>query len=255
MRRREKFITASLLLGLGLLAVQYVSLDFRYGAVALFGLFSYFLSAWALSDDLQAHEWITVVPFPSLYALGVSFFYFLLPSNFWSRLVILSLFGGGMYALYLTANIFSVAKGRGIQLLHAAHAVGLLFTLLTSILFTNTIFSLHLHWFSNGVLILLTHAPLVFLALWSVRLEQRISRQLVALTMLLTVLLTELAIVFSFYPFSLWFKSLFIMSFFYVALGLLQNYLQEKLFRNTLIEYIAAAVFIGVIFLVSFPLK
>jgi hypothetical protein len=52
-RRREKFVLAAIFLSLGLLSVQYVSLDWRYLAVGVFGVLSYFISAWALSDDLQ----------------------------------------------------------------------------------------------------------------------------------------------------------------------------------------------------------
>jgi len=153
MRRREKFVIASALLSLGLLVVQYIPLDFRYIAVAVFALISYLASAWALSDDLQKYEWLTIVPFPSMYAAAVGFFYFLLPAGIVSKIFVLALFGLGMYALFLTSNIYSVAKGRTIQLLHAAHAVGLLFTLLTSLLFTNTIFSLRLPFYLTSLLV------------------------------------------------------------------------------------------------------
>ena len=141
MRRREKFVIVSVLLSLSLLATQYIPLDWRYLATAIFFIISYLSSAWALSDDLHSHEWLTIVPFPALYASSVSLFYFLLPEMFWSRLVIIAIFGVGMYALFLTSNIFSVAKGRTIQLLYAAHAVALFFIMITSLLFNNVIFS------------------------------------------------------------------------------------------------------------------
>ena len=139
MRRREKFVISSVLLSLGLLGVQYVSLDARYWAVGLFFIISYFMSAWALADDLQTHEWLTVVPFPALYAVSVSWFYFLLPEGIMSQFILLAVFSIGMYALFLTSNIYSVAKGRTIQLLHAAYAIGLLFTLIISLLSTTVV--------------------------------------------------------------------------------------------------------------------
>ncbi|MEN8253674.1 MAG: hypothetical protein ABFQ62_04855 [Patescibacteria group bacterium] len=255
MRRREKFVLSSIFLSLGLLAVQYVPLEYRYAVIAALGLSSYLVSAWALSDDLQKHEWLTIIPLPSLYSMSVALFYFLLPENILSRFVILLLFGVGMYTLYLTANIFSVAKGRTIQLLHAAHAVGLMVTLLTSLLFLNTIFSLRLSWYVTGLLIFVTHLPLIFLSLWSVRLESHISKPLASISGLFALVLSEIGLVFCFYPFSVWYSSLLLMSFLYLGLGLLHNHLQERLFKNTLTEYLFAAVFIAMIFIFNFPLK
>ena len=96
MRRREKFVLASILLSLGLLSLQYVSLDWRYPFLILFSVFTYVVSAWALSDDLQKVEWLTILPMPALYAGAVGSFYFLLPDGWLSRFFDLALFGIGM---------------------------------------------------------------------------------------------------------------------------------------------------------------
>jgi hypothetical protein len=130
MRRREKFLLSSLILSFGLLSTQYVPLHFRFLAIALFFFVTYAVSAWALFEDLNGIEWLTVIPLPGMYAVSVALFYFLLPESTFTRVAILALFGVGMYALYLTSNIFTVAKVRTIQLLRAAHAVGLLFGVL-----------------------------------------------------------------------------------------------------------------------------
>lgn len=253
MRRREKFVLSATFLSLTLLGVQYVQLEYRYAAIAALGLASYVVSAWALSDDLQVHEWFTILPLPSLYSLSVALFYFLLPENIISRVLIMALFGVGLYALYLTGNIFSVAKGRTIQLLHAAHAIGLLFTVFTSLLFLNTIFSLDLPWFFIAILIAASHFPLIFLSLWSINLEARVPKTLFTISFLFTLLMAELGIAFSFFPFSVWHTSLFLMSFLYIGLGLVHNQLKERLFANTVTEYALAFAFITVIFLIFFP--
>jgi hypothetical protein len=255
MRRREKFVLSAILLSLGLLSVQYVSLDWRYVGVVIFTILSFFVSAWALSDDLQRFEWVTIIPLPALYAGAVGAFYFLLPESLLSRFFNLALFGFGMYALYLTSNIYSVAKGRTIQLLHAAHAIGMLFTLVTSLLFLNTIFSHHLAFYWNALLVGVLHFPLIFLFLWSVKLEPKIDREILRLSSLLTLFLVELAVVFSFYPFSVWNIALFLMAFLYIGLGILQSHLQDRLFRNTLTEYSIVAGFICVVFFWLLPWK
>lgn len=255
MRRREKFVLASIFLSICLLVVQYLSLDWRYLAVAGFAFITYITTSLVLMEDLQKHEWLTIVPFPAFYAGAVGLFYFLLPSNFLSRLVILAVFGIGMYALFLTSNIFSVAKGRTIQLLHAAHAIGLWFTVLTSLLLTNTIYSLRLPFYVTSGLIGLAHLPLILMSLWSIRLEKGISREVWALSVFLTLLITELAMVLAFIPFSVWYYALFVMSFLYVGLSVLRSYLMGRLFVQALTEYILVSVLIAVLFLGFFPLK
>lgn len=255
MRRREKFVLASVVLSLGLLLVQYVGLDWRYIALGIFMVATYFVSAWALATDLQPYEWWTILPFPPLYAGSVSLFYYLLPSAFVTRVLILGLFGVGMYGLFLTSNIFSVAKGRTIQLLYAAHAVGLFFTLFTSMLFVNAVFSLRLPFYFNALLIGLVHFPLVLMSLWSIKLEPFISSLIWNLSLLLTLVLMELVILFSFLPLPAWHAALFVMGVLYIGLGALQSQLRERLFQNTANEYSLVAIFLGLIFLGLFPWK
>jgi len=255
MRRREKFIIVSVLLSLGLLALQYIPLDWRYfGALALF-VFSYLCSVWALFDDLQAHEWLTITPFPALYAGSVALFYFLLPEVFWSRLFIVAIFGIGMYALLLTSNIFSVAKGRTIQLLYAAHAVALFFIMITSLLFSNVIFSLRLPFYFNAGLLFVSHFPLVLSALWSIELKQKIEKDIILYSMIFSLFLAELAMLFSFLPMQIWNQALFIMSFLYVGLSVLQSFFKGRLFKNTINEYNLVAILMVILFILMFPLK
>ena len=89
MRRREKFVLASILLSLGLLATLYVPFEWRYLSIAILALLSFVISAWALSDDLQVHEWLVIVPFPAMYSAAVSLFFFLLPELVCSCLLFL----------------------------------------------------------------------------------------------------------------------------------------------------------------------
>ena len=255
MRRREKFVIAAIILSLGLLAMQYVSLDYRYLAVAIFSFFTYPISAWVLSDDLQRHELLTIVPIPVFFAASVGLFYFLLPAHVLSKILILVLFGVGTYALFLTSNIYSVAKGRSIQLLHAAHAIGLWFTLLTSLLFLNTIYSLKFPFWLNGILVGASHFPLVFLSLWSITLESRIRTEIWQLAGLLTLLLVELSMILSLFPFRVWHTALFIMAFLYMGLGLLHNYMRGRLFQSTINEFTLVAVFVTTVFILLFPGK
>jgi len=255
MRRREKFVISSLALSTLLVGIQYTPLEWRLLTILGLGLITYLVSSWALSDDLSRHERLTIVPFPALFAMAIAWFYFLLPSAILTRLLMGLMYGFGMYGLLLTSNIFSVAKGRSIQLLYAAHAVSLFFTLLTSVLFADTIFSQNLPIYFLAPLIGLTHLPLALMSLWSVKLSDFIEKDIMLLAGLLSLLLTELAIALSFFPLSAWNSALFVMSFLYISLGVIQSVIKERLFTQTLREYLAAAVLVVGVFVWFFPGK
>jgi len=255
MRRREKFVLTAVVLTLGLLAVQYVALEQRYWAVLILSIISYIAATWALSEDLQRIELAMLVPIPALFAGSVGLFYFLLPANILSRFTILGVFGVGVYALLLTSNILSVAKGRTIQLLHAAHAIGLFFALIISLLLTNTIFSVNLPYYLVGGLVGLSHFPLVITSLWAVRLTKKIEPIVWQTSVLLTLLLIELAIALTFIPMSVWFAALFVMSLLYLGVSIIRSYLIERLFSRALAEYALVSLFILILFIAEFPLK
>lgn len=238
MRKRVRFIISSILLSLGLLATQFVSLEIRPIAIGLFFIATYCMSAWALSTTINGVEWLTIVPFPAFFALSVSLFYFLLPSHVFSRIAIITLFGVGMYALYLASNIYAFGKIKTIQLLRAAHAVGAVFLFLLSLFLFNFIFSLRLHPLLNAIAIIPSVFLPIFCSVWSIELESRITQKLVYITILFTLILAEVGYALSFLSLGLWVTSLYLTAIVYIGFGILSNYLSGRLFARTLQEYI-----------------
>lgn len=252
MSKRQKFVLASLLLSVGLLSTQFVTVEFPYRYLAIFGLFiaAYFVSAWALFQDLKGMEWLVLVPVPGYFAMSVALFYFLLPEAFLSRLVIMALFGMGMYSLLLTENIYSVSAVKMIPLYRAALVWGYLMALVMSLFFYNAIFSFKFPFFLNAILVFLVSFPLILNGLWSVRLEPYISRQVLMYSLVLSLVLTEMAVAISFWPVTVWIASLFLVTGMYVVLGLMQHHLQNRLFRNTLREYAGVGLFVLTVMMV-----
>ncbi len=255
MRRRQKFVLASLLLSACFIVVQYIPLDWRPLGLLVFALAAYLLAAWSMFDNLDGVEWLTVVPLPALYALSVSAFYFLLPSSWVARSIIIGLFGLGMYALFLAGNIFTIAKFRTIQLLRAAQAVLFFFSLIAALLIYNTIFSLGLWFPLNGVLTAVATTLLCFSFFWSIQLEKRLSREVWSLTFRTGLIVGFLAAVLSFFPANLWPTSLLLMTAMYTLLGLGQSALEQRLFTNTVREYLAVLLGVIVMFFILLPWK
>lgn len=253
MTKRQRFLACALFLSLGLLSIQWVSLEYRFVAVFGLTLVTYLISAFALIDDLKGVEWITILILPTFYTAAVALFYFLLPEGFLSRLIILSLFGLGLYAVYLTQNIYSVAAVRTIQLVRAAHAVGFLILLLTLVFLYNTVFSMRWQAWYNGISVFLLSVPLVLQSLWSVELNERLTRGVVWPSLGIGLILGQAAIVLSFLPVTVWVASLFLASIVYVFVGIMQHAMQERLFSQTVYEYLGVGLFVLVATLVITP--
>lgn len=255
MRRREKFVFASFFLALVLIAVQYVPLEWRPVGLLVFAFLSYVLAAWSLFDNLDGIEWLTVVPLPAMYALSVSAFYFLLPASWIARAVIMGVFGLGMYALFLAGNIFTIARVRTIQLLRAAQAALFFFCLIAALLAFNTILSLGLLFFWNGLLVGVVAMLLSFSFYWSIRLERRLSGEVRALTIRTGCTLALLAMVVGFFPGTLWPSSLFLMSAMYTMLGMGQSALEQRLFTSTVREYVSVFFAVFLMYCLMLPWK
>lgn len=249
MTKRRKFVFASILLSLGLLAVQLVKLEFRYQAIAGLSFLSLLFSAWVLYKDLSGIEWLTVLTLPVCYTAGSGLFYFLLPERWLTRFVVASLYGFGVYALLLTENIYSVAAIRTIQLLRAAQTVGFLLTLITSFFLFDTIFSLKLQFWANFLLVFLAAFLLILQSCWSVKVEERITSKVFLYTLFISLILAETALFLSFWPVTVATGSIFLTTTLYVLLGIAQEHFKERLFEKTLKEYLWVGV---AVFLVTF---
>ncbi len=248
--KRQRFVIQTLLLTAGLLITQLIWQDVRFVMVVILGLASYILTAWSLTEDVKGIEWCMLFILPVFFTLSVSLFYFLLPERWFIRIIILTIFSVGTYAVLLVENIYNVAVDRSIQLLRAAHSIGLLITLIVIFLSSNIVFSLRLPYYDNFLLVSLFVFILSLQSLWSVNLDQAISRKILQYCLMVGLAVGELALVLSFWPIENATYSLLITCTYYVLIGILQLNLQEKLFYQSLKEYIS--VFVVIILLSIF---
>lgn len=249
--KRRRFLLVSIVLSLVLLFIQNIPTEQRLLAFLFYFLVSYGLSAWALIKDLNGVEWITNLILPSFFPVSVGLFYFLLPQQAVTRVLVLIAFAIGMYALLLTANIFGVASIRTIQLLRAARAVGFLFTVLTSAFLFFLVLSFKLNAISSLLLIFVFSYPLFLQGLWSSLLEEKIDARVGLLSLGLSLLLTELAVGIMFWPIDIAMGSVYLAMVVYVFLGLGQQMLEDRLFKKTIQEYLGFGVIVFVIVTIS----
>lgn len=248
--KRQQFVTVVAVLTLEMMATQLISGGLRLDVVIGLAISAYILSALVLRQDLKGWEYITLLVLPTLYTIAVFLFYFLLPTRWLTRLPIAFLYAVGMYAILLTENIYNVAAERNIQLLRAAHSVGFLLTLVTVFFLIDTLLSLHLPFYMNGLLAFVLMVPLVLQVLWAMVLTPTIPISVWLGTLVISFVLAQIVIIFSFWPIRITIESLFITTVFYSLVGMTQQFLVERLFSKTAREFliVLVLVFLLVIF-------
>lgn len=249
--KRQQFVVITTILTLGLIVTQMAPSDWRYPLVITFSIATYFLTAFGLREDLAGIEWLTLLALPTLFTAAVLLFYFLLPIRWLTRLPIAALYAVGIYALLLTENIYNVAAERSIALLRAAHTVGFLLTLVTYFLLISTIFSFRLNVGWTVFFIGFISYALIIQALWSIELTQRVSGVVGRIAGVLTVMLMELAWVFEFWPVTSSLIALFLTTCVYCSVGMAQQYIGEKLYKKTAMEFASVALIVFIILLLA----
>lgn len=248
--KRQQFVFIIILLTLGLITTQLVSFEQRLGMVIFLGVACFVLSLIALRDDLHGVEYLTLTILPVAFTVAIAFFYFLLPVRWLTRLPTAIIYALGMYVVLLTENIYNVAANRSIQLLRVAHFFGMLITLVTVFLLTDTVFSFHLHPIFNSLLVFAISLPLVYQSLWSMELTPKLSGFVIKGALSCSMVFAQITFILSLWPINTTIFALFLTTIYYTVVGILQHYQTDRLYPNILREYLAFSVlsFILIIF-------
>ena len=249
--KRQQFVIVVIILAIGLTATQLVSIDERNIMVIGLASFALISTLVVLREDLKGIEYLMLVILPVMFTVSIAYSYFLLPVRWLTRVPTVLFYSVIMYAALLTENIYNVAAHRSIQLLRAAQTVGLLITLITIFLLFNTIFSFHLKAYLNVLLVFLVCFPLVFQSLWSVVLEESFTRKVLVPSFVVSLLFSELAFMFSFWPINTTIWALFLTTILYSMMSVLQQRLLERLFPDTLKEYLRVVAITFILALIT----
>jgi hypothetical protein len=245
--KRKRFIIATLLLTFLVLALSFLSFSRLKYSLVILALIVYFLTYFCILEGIEKIEWLMLFILPVYFTVTYLVFYFLLPVRWLTRLPFIFLYAISIYAILLSSNIFNVGVEKSLQLFRAAFSVNFLFSTLTSFLIFNLILSFKLNFFFNFVSIFVFIFPLLAQFLWSINPKTYFAKDLVKYTFLISLLLGELGLVFSFIPARSNILALFLTTSFYCLGGLFQAFLEEKLFKERIREYLAVLVIIFII--------
>lgn len=249
--KRQKIIITSVALTLGLLSTQLVDFNLRFRFIAGLGVISYILSLWSLWEGInRTKAWVLLI-LPVLFTVAVASFYFLLPVRWLTRLPVAFLFGLTFYLLLLSQNVFNVASIRTIPLYRAASTANFLFTLMSAFFIFNVIYAFNLSFIWNGLLVAAISFPLILQVVWTISMEDKVSASYWIQSFILSLVLGELALSFSFWPMPTTIWSLALASGMYVLVGLTTQTLRGRAGRRVVWEYLGIG---AVVLLVSFLL-
>lgn len=247
--KRQKIIVTSVVVTFGLLSTQLVDFNLRFRFLAGLSVLAYFLSLWALWEGINKTKAIILLILPTLFTLGLASFYFLLPVRWGTRLPVAVIFGLLSYSLLLSQNVFNVASIRTIPLYRAASTVAFLFTLITAFFLYNVIHAFNLLFIWNSVGVFAVSFFLILQILWSIKMEDKISGVVIIQSLILSLILGELGLVFSFWPMATTMWSLTIASAMYFLLGLITHYTRGRLSQRITWEYLTIG---ALVFMVAF---
>ena len=249
LNKRQKIIITTGLLTIGLLSTQLVDFNLRFRFIGGLALAAYFLSLWSLWEGLNLTKAVVLMILPTFFTVAVASFYFLLPVRWLTRLPVAAIFGLTFYLLLLSQNVFNVAAIRTIPLYRAASTAAFLFSLLSAFFLYNVIHAFNLLFFWNGLLVFIISFPLILQVLWSIQMEDRISISVFVQSLILSLVLGELALCFSFWPMATTIWSLSLSSAMYVLLGLTTQVLRGRATKRVVWEYLGIG---AVVLIISF---
>lgn len=238
LNKRQKIIISTVILTIGLLSTQLVDFNLRFKFIGGLAALSYILSVWSLWEGLNLTKAIVLMVLPTFFTVALSSFYFLLPVRWLTRLPVAVGFGLMFYLLLLAQNVFNVASLRTIPLYRAASTASFLFTLLSAFFLFNVIYAFNLLFIWNGVAVFLVSLPLTIQVLWSLNMEDKVSTAILVQSFVLSLVLGELALGFSFWPTATTIWPLILSSSMYVLLGLTTQVLRGRVNRRVVWEYL-----------------
>jgi hypothetical protein len=251
--KRQKFIISVIILSLILFFSEHL---FGRGGIYMAFLLSFLTDLfvfWAIRKDLKDNLSLQVFILPLFYSLACALFYFLVPARFLTRIGMSLLYAFGLYSLLLSENIFIVSSIRTIALLSSARTVSFIVTLLSYFFMANVVLSLHLNIFITLLFTFAFSFPLILHSIWTHTLEGDFRSHL-EWVLLISVCIVETALMLWFWPTTPTIIGLFLTCLFYILVGISQVWLDRRLFKGVMWEYVWVTVIVFLVF-ITFSLR
>ncbi len=244
--KRQRFILSTLFLTVLVFVSSFLSFNQAIIFILLSSFFVYFFTFFSVLEEIDGAEWLMLFLMPIIFTITFCMFFFLLPGRWLTRIPFVLIYSISIYAILLCQNIFNVGEMKNLQLYKAAFSVNFLFLIVTSFLLCNLVLSLKLNFLFNFFLISLSIYPLIMHFLWSINPKTIIEKHVFDYSFITALIVGELAMILSFLPLKSNIFALLLTTCFYSIGGLIQAYIEERLFKERIQEFIFVLIFIFV---------
>ncbi len=262
-QKRVRLVISSFILTWLMLIATFFSFDKYLYFIVIFIFFGVLLTYFSIIDlnrktgllsrsvNKVKTGWLMLFLMPVYMSISFYFFYFLFPVRWLTRFPFIIIYAISIYALLLVSNILNIGVEKSFQLFRAAFSVNFFYQTLVLFLITNVLFSMKSNFFLNGLGVFFLSFPLAVQYLWSIDPQVNIEKELIKYGLIASLFIGELSIVFSFVPINGAILSLFITSSYYSLLGVIFNYIEKKLFKETIKEYLVVLFFVFLVVFLS----
>jgi hypothetical protein len=249
--KRLRLVISVLVLGLLMLISTFFNFDRALFFLPVFVIVTYFLSYFSYLEGIKKIGWFGLFLMPELITLFFYLFYFLFPGRWLTRLPFIFIYEVSIYAVLLCANIFNVGVEKNLQLYRAAFSINFFYQALVSFLFYNVLFSLKYNFFVNITGVGIGSLLLSLQLFWTIRLNKYIEKDVLFYSLFIALLMSEIGLLVSFIPLRIPVYALFLTATYYSVTGIICHYIDQKLFKETIREYVSVWVFVMIIALLS----
>lgn len=253
MSKRIKYVISSLLAACGFYFFINLPYESHYYGLLVGIVLIIFCFWFGLGIIFESKFYIRLmsIVLPVSFYIGFALFVALIPQTFITTLFFSIFFGLICYGIFLVENVFLVAIGfRTPPLYRAAYTIGLMIMLMSAFFLFNSLFSFKFIYWLNVIIVFFLSCLLFLYLFFSVTIElsdDGKDKNIWAYVLVPSLLVSELAFVFSFLPVGIFKGSMYLVVFCYVVSGLLHAQLRERLFKRTWINF----VWIGIAFFLA----
>jgi len=249
--KRLRLVVSVLTLGLLILFSTFFNFDKAPFFLPVFIIITYFLSYFSLLEGIKKIGWFGLFLMPELITLFFYLFYFLFPGRWLTRLPFIFIYEISIYAVLLCANIFNVGVEKNLQLYRAAFSINFFYQAVVLFLFYNVLFSFKYNFLINIIGVGISAFLLSLQLFWTIKLNIHLEKEVLIYSLFMTLLMTEIYLLISFVPLKIPVYSLFLTACYYSVTGITCHYIDQKLFKETIKEYVGVWIFVLIITLLS----
>lgn len=249
--KRVRFVTSTFLMSFLMFVATFFFFDKALIFIPLLIISSYIFTYFAVVEGIEKIEWITLFFMPIALSVSFYFFYFLFPIRWLTRIPFIIIYTISIYANLLVSNIFNVKVEKSLQLYRAAFSVNFFFQTFILFLLFNSLFSFRLGFLPNFLIAAVISFCLSLQLYWSVKMPMEFDREIYIYAVLTAMVIGEAALVFSFTPVAPTILALFLAASYYSLSALIYSFMDQRLFKETVREYIFVWVFVFIITVLS----